>query len=310
MSPLPPDVAALLAALPEDEADRLREMWRLVPASAPGADGLPSPDEAWARIEAALPMASRPRAADRPAARPARRAWRWAAVPALAVALGVWAWARPATQTAPAGPPAAVTLADGTTVLLRAGSTLAVERRLFGGDRVVRLDGEALFAVAADGSRFAVEAGPARVEVLGTRFSVRAWPDEGEATVALEEGIVRLVPRDDPDAAVELAPGDVARVGAEARRAAALDLDVATAGAWRDDAFVYKDRPLGEVLRDVARRYGVEVRAAPALGRRRVSVALREPTSAQDVLGDLSLALGLRFRPRADGFDVLPASAR
>lgn len=299
----PPDLDALLAPLPDEEAERLREMWHLTPDAPPGADALPSPDEAWASMDAAL--SARPAPRDRAPVRLApRRRWRWAAaavLPLLAVALGLWLL-RPDVTLAPPGDPTPLTLADGTAVQLRAGSRLAEVPRLFGGARLVRLTGEAAFDVTTDGSRFVVETEQARVEVLGTRFTVRAWPEEEETTIALLEGRVRLESLHDA-AEAEVVPGEVWRVRRSLDRTTA---DVDAASAWREGAFVYKDRPLREILADVSRRYGVEIVAPASLRGRQVSVSLRHPESAEAVLNDLALALGFRYRARSDGFEILP----
>ena len=72
---------------------------------------------------------------------------------------------------------------------------------------------------------------------------------------------------------------------------------------------MYNDRPLGDVLGDVERRFGVDLGATPAaLRQRRVSVALRAPDSAEAVVRDLALAFGLRYRARSGGFDLFESA--
>lgn len=312
-----PDLDRLLAALPPDEADRLREVWTLAASAAPD-DVLDA--ESAARSEGVLAAladghdaAPSPRAPrrrdDRPAARPRRPVRRfvgWGASLAAMVAVAVVLWTgRPVTHAAPVGEHLVVGLPDGSAVTLNSGSTLR-HNRFSGGARTVRLEGEAFFDVAEAEAPFVVETFDAAVTVLGTRFGVRAWPGEDEAatTVALVSGRVLLAPAADPDAAVVLTPGQRGRVAGSA--APAIEAGgVSDALAWRTGDLVYKDSPLGVILADVERRFGVGVvPSPPTLAQRRVSVALRAPASAEAVVRDLAAALGLRYRARADGFEL------
>jgi ferric-dicitrate binding protein FerR (iron transport regulator) len=222
---------------------------------------------------------------------------------------GVWL-ARPIYTTAPAGLPTTITLSDGSVVMLRPGTTLIHDRLpalMHGSNRAVRLDGEAFFDVATTGSRFSVEAEDARIEVLGTRFNVRAWPDERETTVTLVEGSVRLIPAATPSEAVVMTPNSRSRVGGGGQQIETVPVSPDAAIEWRDDQLVYKDERLGHVLSDVGRRFGVRIEVSPELRNRRVSVSLHHPASAEAVMRDLGLSLSLRYRPLADGFEIYPA---
>lgn len=95
---------------------------------------------------------------------------------------------------------AALDLPDGTHVVLRPGARASLERAGEGERARIRLaQGDASFEVARVRGTFAVETGLGRVEVLGTRFTVRHLPDParpGARAVLLEvevsEGRVRL----------------------------------------------------------------------------------------------------------------------
>lgn len=334
-SALPPDVAALLGGLPTDEAAGLAEVWSLVgdpPLEDPGAA-----DRALARLLGSLPVdaatsppARTPRRSPRPA--PPRAALRRArpslfdaeekrllggigavAVVALVamVALMNWGSSRAVAYAAPAGSLLAVSLPDGSAVTLNAGSTLRAPRR-FRDVRAVSLVGEAYFEVEPGADPFVVTTADARVAVLGTRFGVRAWPSDPDpgTTVALAEGAVRLTPLARPSQSVDLAPGDVRHVGASGAPQAVAEGTPQSALAWRQGDLVYTDRPLGDVLGDVERRFGVDLDVRPlALRQRRVTVALRAPDSAEAVVRDLALAFGLRYRARSGGFDLFDSAS-
>ena len=101
--------------------------------------------------------------------------------------------------------------------------------------RNLRLDrGEAWFQVEKDPVRpFTVEAGPARIQAVGTAFSVRRY--DGVVEVLVTEGVVRawLVGREAE--AVRLEAGDAGRLehhGA-ARRVATASAEIDRRLAWR-----------------------------------------------------------------------------
>ncbi len=331
----PGDLEALLGTLPQEEAERLREVWDLAGADEPTAFPLPEPVEAALRrfeTRVATPASPRPHAtASPPGLRSAdrsprerrrgfgqRRGLRNGLLAGAAVLLvgviGVFGWMRPVVHTAPVGERVAFTLPDGSSVELNSGSMLRHARR-FGEVRAVTLEGEAYFDVQKEQRPFVVETFNARVKVLGTRFGVRAWRSSLDAgtTVALESGRVSLEPAGGPQEAVTMAPGETRRLAANDSASpsyllASVSVDEAT--AWRRGDLVYKDQFLGDILEDVARRYAVEMAVHPSsLRQRRLNLALRQPASAEAVANDLAAALGLRYRPTSNGF-ILSSDAR
>lgn len=322
-SPLPdaakhPDLDRVLRDLPAAEAEGLREVWDAAALATPeevsDAEAVTRTERlltALAALDADGASPGRDRHADRPPVRGHRTARQrllaWSTPFALAAVLALVWLGRPVAYEAAPGERLDVRLPDGSTVTLNSGTTLR-RSRLFDSPfaaRTVRLEGEAFFDVVKDETPFVVRTFDARVTVLGTEFGVRAWTDEPEAatTVALVSGRVRLAPDVHPEAATILSPGDVRSV--EGGGNAAGTESTADALAWRHGDLVYKDRPLGVVLQDVERRFGVVLTPQPrALGDQRVSVALRAPASAEAVVRDLASAFGLRYRARGDGFEL------
>lgn len=159
-----------------------------------------------------------------------RRLWQWSAAAAAVVALcvGVSYFSSLhvrdtlggktmsfATQTAPVQ----YTLSDGTRVWLNAGSQIEYPAVFTGGERRVRVSGEALFEVEHDKRHpFIVETFACRVEVTGTRFNLEADEAAGTFCTALLEGQVRLTSLLDgetltmrPDEVVRLQNGHLQR---------------------------------------------------------------------------------------------------
>ncbi len=310
----PSDLEAVLAGEPRHEAERLREAWELIGSQEP-AD-FPDPaaiERVWQALESgtAADETNTPRfGADRAARgrRVSRRPWMaLAATLLVGVAVGVALWLRPVVETAAPGQRLAVTLPDGSQVELNSGTTLRYARR-FGQERLVHLDGEAFFDVAEVEWPFVVRTFNAQITVLGTRFNVRAWPrsmDPGTA-VTLEAGRVLLAPAGSPERAVALAPGQTRRILPDRREAPLPDTVAAGwATAWRRGDLVFKDQWLGVILEDVERRFAVDVAVEPfSLRQRRLTLAWRSPSSAEAVIRDVTVALGLNYRETSNGYEI------
>ena len=90
----------------------------------------------------------------------------------------------------PAGQRARITLPDGSTVWLNAGSTLFYPS-VFDKERKVKLEGEGFFDVAKDAHKpFIVTAGDVEVKALGTQFNVYNYKKSGLLRTTLAEGSV------------------------------------------------------------------------------------------------------------------------
>jgi transmembrane sensor len=129
-------------------------------------------------------------------------AWRIAAGLALLAGAGWFAAAaglldRPASYGTALGQSTSLALADGTRLTLNTNTHLRA--RLATARRTVWLDsGEAYFEVAHDAQRpFVIEAGPRRITVLGTKFSVRRDGDQVQVTVT--DGRVQVSPAGDAE---------------------------------------------------------------------------------------------------------------
>lgn len=164
-----------------------------------------------------------------------------------------------------------ISLPDGTMIWLNAASTLTYPISFNGrGERRVKLSGEAYFEVSEDRSKpFLVESNGQVVEVLGTHFDVRCYEEDSEARTVLLEGSVRLTTLPVGDTSlnrvgkgvnrngVVLRPGEMAmnsKVGIRVKK-----VDVASAVAWKDGAFSFRNESLENIMKQISRWYDVDV---------------------------------------------------
>ena len=158
----------------------------------------------------------------------------------------------------PYGGTYSLVLADGTMVYLNSGSSLEFPSRFGGEERRVKVDGEAYFDVKRDeGLPFVVEAGEMGVRVLGTEFNVKSYADEAGVYTTLVEGSVAIL-RGGTEVR-RLEPGEQSYYNKGVGNVTVRRVDTEVFTAWKDGMFYFKDMPLGEILRTLARWYNVEV---------------------------------------------------
>jgi transmembrane sensor len=203
----------------------------------------------------------------------------------------------------------ALRLPDGSRVVLGPESEIRIPHRFSHGSREVHLSGTALFEVVRDSRHpFRVHAGGTVTRVVGTRFVVRAYPDESEVEVAVAEGEVAFRARATPASrAIKLRGGQLGEVnaGGVARMVAGEDTDRLL--GWTEGRLVFSDRPLAEIAAELERWYGVEVGIAdPALARRRLTLSFAE-APLREVLGVIAASLGVEVECHEHTVRLTPA---
>lgn len=193
-------------------------------------------------------------------------------------------------------------LPDGSTLTLDADSAVAV-RYLAARREVTLLRGGAFFAVARDTARlFVVQAGDARVSVLGTRFAVEM--DARGVAVAVASGRVSVhsvADANSAEAQLELGPGDAARVdhGTAPVQTPARAADAVA--PWRTGWLDFDQVPLAEAAAQLNRyRPSAPVAVDPAVAALPVFARVNIARSTQWLQG-LPAVLPVTVSTAADG---------
>ncbi len=152
-----------------------------------------------------------------------------------------------------------ITLPDGTTVWLRQNAKLEFPAKFDDAQRLVKLDGEAYFEVAhRERQPFRIELpGKGNVEVLGTRFNVRA---NNEATsILVRDGKVRYTP-DQKSKGVLLTGGDKAVFQPEQAEIRLSKVRTFNELAWQTGGLEFVRTPLNDVISDLEVFYDVAIK--------------------------------------------------
>lgn len=187
---------------------------------------------------------------------------------------------------APLGSRSQVTLSDGTSVWLNAGSKLRYPARFVDDGREVSLEGEAFFDVTESKKIFVVKTSDVIIKVYGTRFNVKSYADEDEIETTLVEGSLSVEPIRDmnhlkpvvlrPNQKVTYIKSTQNQLVTKEKNPETIDeniviednsgeivitpkVDPVPITSWKDKEWVFESEPLDELAVKLERRYNVEI---------------------------------------------------
>nr|WP_288932542.1 FecR domain-containing protein [uncultured Allomuricauda sp.] len=144
-----------------------------------------------------------------------------------------------------------VLLADGSTVELNANSTISYKRFNWEEDRSVNFDGEAFFDIKS-GKDFTVKTPKGKVSVLGTKFNIKNRKD---FKVQCYEGSVAFTPLDKNHPDMELNQGmEIQLINGQLHQKQFSQ----NTPDWQNGFSSFSERPLYEVLDELALQYPVQ----------------------------------------------------
>jgi ferric-dicitrate binding protein FerR (iron transport regulator) len=158
------------------------------------------------------------------------------------------------TVKTPYGARTSFMLPDGSEVWLNSGSIISFPRH-YGPKRSVELIGEAYFNVVKDGKPFMVKTESGKVEVMGTSFDVKAYPNEPFETT-LVEGSVKV--SNLVNQVATLKPGQQSRITV-ANEFAVKEVNTDLITSWKEGKLIFVKEPFANVARELERWYNVKI---------------------------------------------------
>ena len=212
---------------------------------------------------------------------------------------------RPAQYTliTPLGGEYRITLADGTTVWLNAGSKLEYPSVFTGSTREVSLEGEAFFEVAQDGTHpFIVHTEKQRITVLGTSFNIHAYADESESTTLIN-GKVRV---NSEGNTLLLQPGQQALLDGSGQLRLDPDADLEEVAAWKNGYFQFNKADIRQIMQQLSRWYNVDVEYADSLPASSFGAIISRTNSISKILDVLEATGEVHFKVEGRHIYVMP----
>jgi ferric-dicitrate binding protein FerR (iron transport regulator) len=189
-------------------------------------------------------------------------------------------------------------LPDGTKVWLNAASSIRYPTAFTGNERNVEITGEAYFEVAHNKDKpFHVKSNKQVVEVLGTHFNIMAYDDEPAVKTTLLAGKVRVTATQPQTTNYKqqtiLQPGEQAVVSDKIKVA---PVKTAAAVAWKNGEFMFRNEPLENIMRSVARWYDVEIVYKANVAHKEVWGSITRYGNVADVLEMIALTGVAHFK--------------
>lgn len=150
-------------------------------------------------------------------------------------------------------------LADGSTVWMNAGSKVSFNHPFAANSREITVEGEVFLSVAKDASRPFIVHLPNdnAVQVLGTEFNIKAYPNSDEQQTVLVEGSILWRTHKGTERILE--PGQLLAMHQTSNEIEVRDVDTTPYTAWKSGRFVFDNRELESIMDDLSRWYGCSV---------------------------------------------------
>jgi ferric-dicitrate binding protein FerR (iron transport regulator) len=155
-----------------------------------------------------------------------------------------------------------ITLSDGSKIWLNAETAIRYPVAFHGTERRVELlAGEAYFEVQRNEKMpFIVEKDGYSIRVLGTKFNVRAYANEGNSVTTLLEGSVKVATGESNSQSKMLSPGQMAIVRDQSSEISVGQADAEGSIAWINGKFHFTQKgTLREVAKEIERWYDVKI---------------------------------------------------
>lgn len=160
------------------------------------------------------------------------------------------------TVSADNGQISKVMLPDSTMIWINSGSTIRYNNHFSATNRDIELTGEAYFKVHKNKDLpLVVSSDELRVKVLGTSFSVMAYPEEKTVDIVLEEGKVELNSAKQSSFRYEMKPGERTRFNKTTKVLSRSMVNTELYTSWKEGTINVYNLTLNELVIKLERRY-------------------------------------------------------
>jgi ferric-dicitrate binding protein FerR (iron transport regulator) len=163
--------------------------------------------------------------------------------------------------TVPANQKRQLTLPDGSSVWVNAGSELKYPERFEGKTREVYLTGEAYFDVKHDASKkFIIHTGKVVTTVLGTAFNIKEDKNKETIVVTVTRGKVKVA--NGSQVLGIITPNQQISLNLTTNKSVKAEVNASEAVAWQETELHFDDVTFAEVADKLQQRFNVEIRFA------------------------------------------------
>ncbi len=209
--------------------------------------------------------------------------------------------------TSEKGSVSTIHLEDGSAIWLSSASKVVLQKRATG-EMSAQLKGEVYFDLVPDPKRkFSVDMGYFKVKDIGTKFNIRAYPDEAGVYTSLVDGRIDFFSKDE-GSLLSMKPGEYMKFNKQTNNITVSQQDPSIATAWKDGKFVFIDRTLTEICNELENWYNVKIviKNKTLAGTKYTSV-IKRTTTVKLVLQMLSLTDNINYKitDKKEGQDIV-----
>lgn len=164
-------------------------------------------------------------------------------------------------------------------------------------DRVVYLEGEAMFEVAKHLDKpFIVKVNGQNIEALGTKFNVMAYSSDSIYSTTLLEGSIRLATQDISDITT-LRPNQQFTYNRNSRTANVKEVEASLYTSWVDGYYYFPDQTFQSILSRLSNIYGVKFEIeTEKLKHKRFTGTFYRGQSIKDILEIISITIPIKYK--------------
>lgn len=165
------------------------------------------------------------------------------------------------TLNVPYGKRFNIELSDGSLVYLNSGTSIKFPVQFMEGkDREIEIEGEAFFDVAYDANNaFIVRSNGAIVEVYGTKFNFKNFPEDAFSEIILTQGSVGVKSSPDDKELVRIKPNFKAKLNKSGNDVEVSQVNTKLYTSWVDGRVVFRDENIENVIMKLERLYNVSI---------------------------------------------------
>lgn len=195
-----------------------------------------------------------------------------------------------------------VKLADGTEVWVNAGSLLVYPEDFTGGNRSVFLSGEATFTVTHDMEKpFFVKTQHIEVEVFGTVFTVKSYPNDLYTSATLETGSVSVGVKPALLDKTILKPSEQLTYSHTDHNVSVQKIDMDLYRMERKGYLIFEDVSFRELLTTLERKYNVVIHYdAQQYKDHKYNVKFAPDETIEDAMNVLGQLIGITYKINKD----------
>jgi len=170
----------------------------------------------------------------------------------------------------PVGEKSQIILSDGTHVWINSGSRFKYPVSFGKVSREISLEGEAYFDVTRGNTTFIVNTHDAKIQVLGTAFNVKSYPEDKKTQTTVVRGLVRVESKERGTKPVLIGPSQMAVIkdvpesgmkNADAKGLRVINkVNTSAITSWKDQLLIFADETFEDIAIKMERWFNMKIR--------------------------------------------------